>query len=275
VIGIRTAVITVVHGRHRHLALQSAAWEQSTVAPDLRCVVAIDDPDVAAVAGPDCTVVPHPAAGIDGLPLASARNRGAEWALRRGADLLIFLDVDCIPAPDMVERYRSAHRCGGPRALLSGPVTYLPPPPDTGYRLDALAGLGDPHPARPNPATGHLLQSDDYDLFWSLSFAVGAGTWRHLGGFCEDYVGYGAEDTDFAALARAAEVPLLWVGGAHAYHQYHPISDPPVEHLEAIVRNANIFRRRWGRWPMVGWLEEFENSGIIERRGDVVVGLTR
>lgn len=270
----RTAVITVVHGRHRHLALQSSAWPLSTVAPDLRCVVAIDDDAAARVAGTNCAVVRHPAADPGELPLAAARNRGAEWALRGGAELLIFLDVDCVPASDLVRRYQEAHRRAGGEALLSGPVTYLPPPPPEGYRLHGLATLGEPHPARPDPVPGELLRSDDYDLFWSLSFAVGASTWRRLGGFCEDYVGYGAEDTDFGATARAAGIPLLWVGGAHAYHQHHPVSDPPVEHLRAIVRNAMLFRRRWGRWPMVGWLEEFEQMGVIERRGDAIVGIT-
>lgn len=261
-----TAVITVVHGRHEHLALQAEAWRLSTVTPDLRCVVAIDDEGAADVVGDRCDVVHHPG-DADGLPLAAARNAGADWAVQRGADLLIFLDVDCLPAPELVSRYQDGYRASGFGALLSGPVTYLPPPPASGYRLDALAGLGRPHAARPDPEPGTLSPADDYDLFWSLSFAVGARTWQRIGGFCEEYAGYGAEDTDFAATARAAGVPLLWVGGAHAHHQYHPVSDPPVEHLDAIVRNAAIFRGRWGRWPMTGWLDAFEERGLIERRG--------
>lgn len=266
----RTAVITVVHGRHQHLALQSEAWRLSSVAPELRCVVAIDDADAAAAAGTRCAVVHH-AGTADGLPLAAARNRGADWALQRGAQLLVFLDVDCLPAPELLSRYRDAHHDSGFGAILSGPVTYLPPAPESGYRLATLAGLGRPHPARPDPEPGTLLPADDYNLFWSLSFAVGARTWQRIGGFCEDYVGYGAEDTDFAATAAAAGIPFLWVGGAYAYHQHHPVSDPPVEHLDAIVRNAAIFRRRWGRWPMTGWLDAFEDRGLVERRGDEIV----
>lgn len=267
---LRTAVITIVHGRHRHLALQSLALQRSTVVPDVRCVVAIDDPDVASVAGLGCDVVSYLAGSGGELPLAAARNQGADLALRRGCDLLIFLDVDCLPAPDLIDRYRTAHRNTGFGAMLNGPVTYLPPAPRSGYRLDALPGLGHPHPARPNPEPGSVPRTDDYDLFWSLSFAVGAHTWRLLGGFCEDYTGYGGEDTDFGAMARAADVPFHWVGGAHAYHQHHPVSDPPVEHLEAIVRNARVFRRRWGRWPMTGWLKAFEDRGLIVRRGDEI-----
>jgi hypothetical protein len=39
---------------------------------------------------------------------------------------------------------------------------------------------------------------------------------------------------------------MRWIGGAHAFHQFHPVSDPPVQHLYDIVRNAEIFHQRWG-----------------------------
>jgi len=53
------------------------------------------------------------------------------------------------------------------------------------------------------------------------------------------------------------------VGGAWAYHQHHPSPDPPVQHLRDIIRNAAVFHRRWGWWPMSGWLHEFERRGLI------------
>jgi N-acetylglucosaminyl-diphospho-decaprenol L-rhamnosyltransferase len=55
---------------------------------------------------------------------------------------------------------------------------------------------------------------------------------------------------------------LTWVGGAWAYHQHHASPDPPVQHLHDIIRNAAIFHRRWGWWPMTGWLREFERRGF-------------
>ena len=69
-----------------------------------------------------------------------------------------------------------------------------------------------PHPARPAPPDGDVVSSADYELFWSLSFALTAATWRRIGGVCDRYYGYGAEDTDFAQTARAAGVPMRWVG---------------------------------------------------------------
>jgi hypothetical protein len=55
------------------------------------------------------------------------------------------------------------------------------------------------------------------------------------------------------------------VGGAHAFHQFHPTADPPVQHVDDIVRNARVFHRRWGWWPMQGWLAGFEQAGMISR----------
>jgi hypothetical protein len=168
-----------------------------------------------------------------------------------------------VPGTGLVRRYQEVAVGEENPTVLCGPVSYLPPPPPAGYELAALPGLGQPHPARPVPPETGIQPGGDHRLFWSLSFAVHARLWRELGGFCEQYVGYGGEDTDFGQLAARHGTSLTWVGGAWAYHQYHPVSDPPVQHLDDIIRNAGIFRRRWGWWPMDGWLHEFERRGLV------------
>jgi GT2 family glycosyltransferase len=267
---MRTTVITVVHGRHEHLARQHEALLRSLVRPYRYLVVAMDDDGIAdwTPAGEVPPEVLHVDGRPDGLPLAAARNAGARAATAGGADLLVFLDVDCMPDPDLVGGYvRSAVRCTG--HLLCGPVTYLPEPGRDGYPYDGLTGLRDPHPARPAPDPGQVVvDRDGHDLFWSLSFALTPATWDAIGGFDEAYVGYGGEDTDFGRRAAASGIPLAWVGDAHAYHQHHPVSRPPVEHLEDIVRNAGLFHDRWGDWPMTGWLDELAGLGLVERVHD-------
>ncbi len=263
------AVITVVHGRHDHLRAQRRGLATATVRPDLHVIVAIDDPAIADVArdgtGLATVVLPCPAPAA-GLPLAAARNAGARRALAAGAEVLIFLDVDCIPAPEMTGRYLAAAR-SVPGSLLSGPVTYLPPLPDAELLPGPLARYRSPHPARPDPPAGQVV-SGPADLFWSLSFAVTAPAWRRAGGFYEGFVGYGGEDTDFARMAQEAGVGLHWVGGADAYHQFHPVSTPPAEHLPDIIRNGSIFSRRHGSWPMRGWLEALGERGQVRRDDD-------
>ncbi|MDU0479617.1 galactosyltransferase-related protein [Staphylococcus chromogenes] len=191
--------------------------------------------------------------------LAQARNLAGDWAAARG-DAVVFLDADCLPGPELLDRY--AVDLG---AVLSGPVTYLP----EGADLHQLAELTAPHEVRPNPRAGDnpLATEQEYDLFWSLSFALPAALWRRcradFGGFDEGFTGYGGEDTDFGWQLRAHGIPMRWCGGAHAYHQWHPVSRPPWEHLADIVRNANYFQEKWGKWPMQGWLDEFEAAGAI------------
>jgi GT2 family glycosyltransferase len=259
---MKTAVITIARGRHDHLRRQHEGLLSSTELPDSYIVVAMNDEELerwhpSGALQPLVTAI----SSADGrLPLAAARNLGAERAIAAGADLLVFLDVDCIPAPGLIERYRQA-ASDHPEALLNGAVGYLA----AGAALqhpEAFASSAHFHPFRARLADGAIAAAD-YALFWSLSFACRAATWKNIGGFCEQYTGYGGEDTDFGQLARAAGVESLWVGGAEAFHQFHPTSDPPVEHLDDILANGELFNRRWGFWPMEGWLRHFELLGLV------------
>lgn len=261
-----SAVVTTVAGRVQHLAAQRAMLATVSAGPDLHVVVAVGDTPVVEPAG---ELVPTVVVGMPsdaaGMPVAAARNAGAREALRHGAELLIFLDVDCLPGEDLVGRYRDA-AVEHPEALLAGPVTYLPPAPRQGWTAAALETVRRPHPARPDPPAGQTVDGD-HALFWSLSFAVRAPTWTALGGFDEAYVGYGAEDTDLGQRARTAGVALHWVGGADAFHQHHPTTRPPLAHVDDVVRNGRRFADRWGWWPMDGWLTAFEDLGAVRRDG--------
>jgi hypothetical protein len=252
-------VITPVAGREAHLRLQQQALRRSELAAQLRVIVSMGAQPADALDADDVLV--HVTGG-DHLPLARARNRGAEVALRAGADLLVFLDVDCLPAPQLVGRYVDAAR-RAPGDLLCGPVHYLDPPDGEGYDLDRLPATPIGHPARPTPRGSQLVRGGEHTLFWSLSFAVTPAVWAQVGGFDERYEGYGGEDTDFGQRARAAGIGLCWVGDAWSFHQHHPVSDPPVEHVGDVVRNANLFHDTWGWWPMTGWLARFHRLGLI------------
>jgi GT2 family glycosyltransferase len=263
---VRVHVVTVAAGRHEHLRLQLDGLRRGDRRPDGHIVVAMSDPEIRDVCGRDAAVI-ECSTDEGRLPVARARNAGAAAALARGAELIVFLDVDCIPGSSLLSCYVAAAEALTTPALLSGPVTYLPPPPPAGYDLAALDEMTDPHPDRPMPGAGTLADLD-HNLFWSLSFATTPGTWAAIGGFCEEYAGYGAEDTDFGQAARKAGVPHLAVGGAHAYHQWHPSGDPPLQHLEDIVRNGRIFRDRWGWWPMAGWLHKFAELDLVHYDAD-------
>lgn len=262
------ATVTIVRGRYKHLRRQQEQLALGNRVPDHVVVVTMGDAGVEEVVRGGAlrsrvrlTAVPTGSR----LPLAAARNLGAAVAFEElGADLSVFLDVDCLPDRELLTSYVDAHRRTRPTPLrlLNGPVCYLDPPGRAGY-TEADLNNAVPHCARPAPRCGQVLRSDEYQLFWSLSFATDHETWAELGGFDERYTGYGGEDTDFGQRAQAAGAAMWWVGGARAYHQWHPVSDPPVEHVEDIVRNANLFHDRWGWFPMEGWLAKFSEQGLV------------
>ena len=178
--------------------------------------------------------------------------------------MLVGLDVDCLVGSATVGAYQAVVR-ERPDVLWSGPTTYLPATARDCDPTD-LDALDDPHPARPSPARGTHWVGESPDHFWSLSFAVHATAWTTVGGFCERYAGYGAEDTDLAHTWQHSGRPLGWVGDARTYHQHHPTQEPPVQHLDDILRNGAIFAERWGRWPMGGWLVRVRDTWA--RRAD-------
>jgi hypothetical protein len=256
-----TSVLTLVRGRAASLRnLMQGLARQST--PPGELVIAWMQPEpIPDLPDPGCPVR-HLHVPGEPMPLAAARNRAAEAA---AGDLLIFLDVDCIPASGLVGAYAAA----GAEGLLLGEVLYLPP--EAGPALDApdldnaaLDRLGRPHPARPKvPETG-LRREPDPGQLWGLSFALPARAWRSVGGMDEGFTGYGGEETDFAARLAATGLPTDWVAGARAYHQHHPVHVPPLQHFAPILANAARFRARHGRWCMTYWLDQFRAAGLIE-----------
>lgn len=268
----RVGFATLRRGRERHAARQAAGVRLQTAPPDLYVAVVIGAPGAgrqdevpeswAGRCGPGPTTVPLPVADGAPLPLAAARN--AAIAALGDVDLAILLDVDCVPAPGLVAAYVAAAAVA-PDALLAGPVGHLPPGRPAGCLLtDDDRDAAEVRGGRPVPEPGMVLPEPRVERFWSLSFAVRPAVHERIGGFDEGYVGYGGEDTDYAFRAREAGVGLAWAGGAWAYHQHHPVSSPPREHLDAIVVNARRFRGRWGRWPMEGWLRAFADEGLVD-----------
>jgi N-acetylglucosaminyl-diphospho-decaprenol L-rhamnosyltransferase len=260
---MRVAVATIARGRTRHLERQALAVAALRPAPVAYVVLSLDDdpPDVAGA-----TVVHRPLPAGAPIRLGAARNEAIAAAGAR-SDLVVCLDVDCLPGAALADRLAGAARATGGDHLLAGPVGRLGPIPGdravpTAGELARARAATEAGP-RPVPEDGVVASEARHELFWSLSFAVTPETHARIGGFDPGYEGYGAEDTDYAFRARAAGVGLSWVGGAWAYHQHHPVSSPPVEHLEDIVRNARRFRARWGRWPMEGWLRAFAAGGLV------------
>jgi GT2 family glycosyltransferase len=252
------SVVTLAKGRADHLANVVRGLLRQTQMPDELIVASMQDELYAL---PD---TPFPIRQMsvtsDVLPLAAARNAAARASI---GDVIVFLDIDCIPTPDLIADY--ARFAGEVDALLMGEVMYLPGGATTGdWTYDAFAKVAEKHSDRRGPPPEGWEICPDYRCFWSLNFAMRRTTFLNVGGFDEHYFGYGGEDTDFGKTLSAAGVLIAWIKGGLAYHQYHPHHMPPVHHVQSVVRNAQLFEKKWGYRTMGHWLHAFRLMGLID-----------
>ncbi len=255
------SICTLAHGRASHLAHLVKGLTHSPRPPSELIVAVMQEAryELPATSFPVRQVL----IGGSEVCLAEARNTAARHA--RG-DLLVFLDVDCIPTPRLVDDYAAASAFND--GVLMGEVGYLPKgATDRGIDYDRFEQLAVEHSERAGPPRGMVGRCNDYRCFWSLNFAIPAKTFHDLGGFDPSYVGYGGEDTDFGRTLVTKDVPLWWARGAKAFHQYHKHHMPPVHHLDSVLANAQVFARKWGEPTMQHWLRAFRLMGLIEPSG--------
>ena len=255
------SVCTLAHGRERHLSNLVSGLARNRRQP-MELVVAVmqdDEYDLPKTDFPVRQII----MGAAGIPLAQARNRAAAEAQ---GELLVFLDVDCIPGPECLADYAIASALND--GVFMGEVGYLPKgATDAGIDYSRFESVAVKHSERAGPPAGMVGECGDYRCFWSLNFALTKAVFAEIGGFDEGYDGYGGEDTDFGRTFVSQGQPLWWVRGAKAYHQYHPHHMPPVHHIDSVIRNAQYFESKWNAPTMEHWLRAFELMGLVKRDG--------
>jgi GT2 family glycosyltransferase len=252
------SVVTLGKGRPDHLLNLVRGLMQQTL-PPTELIVAVMQDELYDL--PDASFPIRQIQVIaDALPLAAARNVAARAA---AGELLVFLDMDCIPTPTLLADYAGfSTELDG---LLMGEVLYLPGGATAGdWTYDAFAKVAVKHSDRRGPPHEGIEICNDYRCFWSLNFAMRRATFLSVGGFDERYSGYGGEDTDFGKVLDTAGIAIAWIRGGLAYHQYHPHHMPPVHHLDSVVRNAEVFEAKWGYRTMGHWLQAFRLMGLVD-----------
>jgi len=253
------SVLTLAGGRPGHLQNVVLGLSRQTQVPAELVVAVLQD------APYDLPDAPFPVRQImvpdaGALPLAAARNAAVREA--RG-EALVFLDMDCIPAPELVADY--AGYLAQEDGLLMGEVMYLPAgAAGPGWSMERFAEVAVRHSDRRGPPPAGIERCADYRCFWSLNFAMTRAAFERTGGFDERYRGYGGEDTDFGKVVDEAGIPIAWVKGALSYHQHHAHHMPPVHHIDSVVRNAEVFEAKWGYRTMGHWLHAFRLMGLVD-----------
>ena len=196
------------------------------------------------------------------LPLAQARTTASSIAQ---GEFLIFLDVDCIPDPNLVETF--AYHLEQEDALYQGSIRYLHSEWRKQWTFETLHFDSSPHHLQGEEIEGNQRLNHAYEFFWSLCFGIRKSTFTQIGGFDSRFTGYGGEDTDFSFTARLNKVPFYKIS-ALSYHQFHASYSPPLNHLTDIVENAKVFYDKWNFLPMDNWLKQFAELGYIKLEDD-------
>lgn len=191
-------------------------------------VVSVDGPDggeAAAVrdaAGRriEVTTIPGRQAGP-----AAARNRAITRA--RG-ELILLLNDDVRPAPDLVERHVQAHRERASRvpALVLGSAPWVVHEPDRLFdRLIRETSMVFFYDRMDAPGTGGAAGGPDRDWgfrhAWTLNLSVPTAAAREVGGFSESIASACYEDLEWAWRVRERfGSPVLYRPAARVEHDH-------------------------------------------------------
>ncbi|RIV40337.1 glycosyltransferase [Micromonospora radicis] len=146
----------------------------------------------------------------EGFRAGMARNAGARLA---AAPVLVFLDTGALVGPDYLDCHLAEHEAGGRTAVvgyahgydLAGTVPGLAAAAAEALPEQVVARFGDE--AGFADARQPQFVDCDFDLgrlaapwvlFWTLNCSVRADDFQRLGGFDEDFHGWGLEDLELA-----------------------------------------------------------------------------
>ncbi|CAN5863292.1 hypothetical protein BH23ACT5_BH23ACT5_02080 [soil metagenome] len=239
---LTAAVVIPVYNRPDLLQRTLAGLERSTRLP---AVIVADDgseADIAAVVAASSLDVTLVSQEHDGNGAARARNLGADAA--GDVDVVVFIDADCIPHPELIRRHL-AWQAAAPSLVTVGSrshvrASHLSP-------ADIAAGVADLESAtatgfsgRPDfrrllarRSSGLTMGDEAFRTFVSSNVAVRRDLFLEVGGFADRFSRWGSEDTELGWR--------LWQAGAF----FVPLEDALVHHqIDEDEEGGHAGRRR-------------------------------
>ena len=163
-----------------------------------------------------------------------AFNEGVKAATPRAEDLLCFMDADLLVERDFIWRMFAYLGGNQQQAVLPyGRVCYLSPRGTERAIRERFGSL----PFNPlGYETANVSIQSVGGCMW-----ITAGLFQIIGGYCEDYIGWGCEDTDFW-FRLEEQVEIGKVENRVLVHMDHPKADCAGP---AYQRNRTLFEERW------------------------------
>ena len=226
------AIVIPSSGRPRTLELTMDALSSQTAPPSTFEVIVADDganPPLASRLKPYSERLRLRSIRLEKVGPSAARNAAARLA---AAPLLIFLDDDCVPAPDWLQAYLDAF-AKAPDCALAGPITNGLPDDQYAEAYHLIFGyLYSRHVARSS-------QESSAPFIISANFAVAADLFRSIGGFDETFR-VAAEDRMFSET---------WMRHGRAFRA---VPDAIVYHHRPLTLRTYLAQQfRYGRGGMM------------------------
>jgi GT2 family glycosyltransferase len=160
--------------------------------------------------------------------LAAARNRIVDAA---HGETVLFLDDDMVPSPRLIARHRRAQEANS-EALVMGACLY----PEEWFAFPAERRYWEAMRLK-HAATGTV---DRFDDFSCANTSGPVQIFREVGGFDEDFRGYGPEDAEFAYRLLDAGYLVRFEPDAVAWH--HQARSPRQACRITIAEHRNYVR---------------------------------
>lgn len=190
-----------------------------------------------------------------GYRVASARNGGARLA---SAPLLAFLDTGVLAGPQFVQSVLAAHAGPEPAKVVLG-CCYGYDPRNPHPELHSLVAEFPPEEAVRRVGDAPWFQdmrlpefaAVDFDLsrmvmpwlwFWTLNVSLPAADFWRVGGFDEDFTGWGGEDIELAYRLHKNGVPMTV--SRESWGIEAPHDRTPEANVASLLRNCDRFVRK-------------------------------
>ena len=184
---------------------------------------------------------------FEGNGAGPARNLGAAHG---SGDIVLFCDSDCIPDRHLVARHAFWHNRAR-RLVVAGARFHIDSTPATpeeiagSYDLGALASTPDIGAAPTEDWRRHAgrrhrsftIGTDIYRSCLSSNLSVERETFLQVGGFSDQYVTWGAEDTELGWRLWNNGAFIVPDDSAVVFHQIQ--HDPPYDSARQKARNTN------------------------------------
>lgn len=189
-----------------------------------------------------------------GFRAALARNAGAGLAT---GEIFVFLDSDALPGPGFVAAHVEAHVDPDVHAVAGYAYGYNPaggmpgltealasaPPEDVVARLGGEDGMRD---MRQDSLVEYGFDLNRCPLpwirFWPMNCSIRSADFWAVGGFNEDFEGWGLEDNEFAFRMHQKGIPFHFSQQAWIVHVPRARNLP--EQLSQLAVNAERFFRK-------------------------------